>query len=161
MRTEVAPELVAPTIEPATPMATRVVVDVADGAGTSTTPSASGATATASTNSRRGMTRGGGGQAVGASGGRSTDDYEAEILRWIERHKGNAGGNLGVVTIGFTVDRRGRLSGERVVRTSGRVGLDAFTLSKLRQASPFPRPPSDVTWSRRDFVVNVDYRHRT
>ena len=117
--------------------------------------------ALAELDARRGLTRGGGAPTIGASAGRSSDDYEAQNLRWIEQHKGNAGGNLGVVTVQFTLDRRGRLSGEAVLRTSGHAGLDAFSLNKLRQAAPFPRPPASVTWPSRDFVVNIDYRRRT
>jgi TonB family protein len=157
----VASELRVRTAEPTTIVAFGTAVSPLDGETNSTTTEASEAASMASADTRQGMTRGGGGRALGASGGRSIDQYEAEVLRWIERHKGNAGGNSGVVTVGFTLDARGRLRHEWIVAGSGRSAVDALTLRKLREAAPFPRPHSAVAWRTRDFIVNIDYRsHR-
>ncbi|KAK0341594.1 hypothetical protein LTR94_025736 [Friedmanniomyces endolithicus] len=117
--------------------------------------------AQAATASRQGMTQGGAGRVVGAAGRPSADPYQALVLRWIEQHKGNASGNLGAVTVAFTLDRRGRIHSERILASSGRQGLDDLTVRKLRQASPFPRAPHDADWRTRDFVVKIDYQQRS
>lgn len=110
--------------------------------------------------SRRGLTDGGGAPTTGASAGSQIDDYYAQVLRWVEEHKRHPGGVAGVVTVAFTLDRRGRVSGERVLSSSGRRTLDAATLRQLKASQPFPRPPSDATWRTREFRVRLDYRAR-
>ncbi|MFN7129419.1 MAG: TonB family protein [Brevundimonas sp.] len=109
---------------------------------------------------RRGLTSGGAAATSGANAGAQVDDYYAQVLRWVETHKRHPGGVTGVVTVAFTLDRRGRVSDERVLTGSGRAALDAATLSQIRAAQPFPRPPSDTTWRTREFRVRLDYRPR-
>ncbi|GLK47836.1 hypothetical protein GCM10017620_08090 [Brevundimonas intermedia] len=110
--------------------------------------------------SRRGMTGGGAAATSGANAGAQVDDYYAQVLRWVETHKRHPGGVIGTVTVAFTLDRRGRVSNERVLTGSGRAALDAATLSQIRAAEPFPRPPADTTWRTREFRVRLDYRPR-
>lgn len=160
-RVDVSPELSVLPVEAQSPGSMMAAVALEGDAGALTGSPIRESGPRASASSHPGMTRGGGGQAIGASGGLSTDNYEAEVLKWIERHKGAAGGNLGVVTVGFTLDARGRLRREWIVASSGRSALDILTLRRLREAAPFPRPPAGITWRTRDFVVNIDYRVRT
>ncbi|MFN7110747.1 MAG: TonB family protein [Brevundimonas sp.] len=110
--------------------------------------------------SRRGMTGGGAAATSGANGGDQIDDYYAQVLRWVETHKRHPGGVTGLVTVAFTLDRRGRVSNERILSGSGRAPLDAATLSQIRASEPFPRPPADTTWRTREFRVRLDYRPR-
>ncbi|WP_370651888.1 energy transducer TonB [Brevundimonas sp.] len=81
-------------------------------------------------------------------------------MRWLETHKRHPGGVTGLVTVAFTLDRRGRVSNERILSGSGRAPLDAATLSQIRASEPFPRPPADTTWRTREFRVRLDYRPR-
>lgn len=118
------------------------------------------ATATGARDAQRGLTEGGAARTTGASGGAQIDDYYARVLRWVEEHKRHPGGVTGVVTVAFTLDRRGRITEERVLTGSGRAGLDAAALRQLRASAPFPRPPSDATWRTREFRVRLDYRPR-
>ncbi|WP_395943252.1 energy transducer TonB [Brevundimonas sp.] len=118
------------------------------------------ATATGARDSRRGLTEGGAARTTGASGGARIDDYYAHVLRWVEEHKRHPGGVTGVVTVAFTLDRRGRITKEQVLTGSGHAGLDAAALRQLRASEPFPRPPSDATWRTREFRVRLDYRPR-
>ena len=110
--------------------------------------------------SRQGMTGGGAAATSGANGGDQIDDYYAQVLRWVETHKRHPGGVTGLVTVAFTLDRRGRVSDERILSGSGRAALDAATLRQIKAAQPFPRPPADTTWRTREFRVRLDYRPR-
>lgn len=107
-----------------------------------------------------GATRGGGGRALGAAAAPDTDAHAVEVIAWIERHKRHPGGARGVVTVGFQLDRRGRVHRLRLVRSSGVRGLDRSALDQITTTQPFPRPASGARWSRRDFTVNIDYRAR-
>ncbi|WAC59124.1 energy transducer TonB family protein [Brevundimonas sp. SL130] len=118
------------------------------------------ASADGARDSRRGMTGGGAAATSGANAGAQVDDYYAQVLRWVETHKRHPGGVTGVVTVVFTLDRRGRVSNERILTGSGRSALDAATLSQIKAAEPFPRPSSDTTWRTREFRVRLDYRPR-
>jgi len=109
---------------------------------------------------RRGLTGGGGAATSGANGGAQVDDYYAQVLHWVETHKRHPGGVTGLVTVAFTLDRRGRVSDARILSSSGRAALDAATLSQIRAAEPFPRPPAGTTWRTREFRVRLDYRPR-
>ncbi|NBB66126.1 TonB family protein [Pseudomonas sp. ODNR1LW] len=119
-----------------------------------------GATADGAQDSRRGLTGGGAAATTGANAGAQVDDYYAEVLRWVETHKRHPGGVTGQVTVAFTLDRRGRVSNARILTGSGRAALDAATLSQIKAAEPFPRPPSATTWRTREFRVRLDYRPR-
>lgn len=110
--------------------------------------------------SRRGLTGGGAAATTGANAGAQVDDYYAQVLRWVETHKRHPGGVTGMVTVAFTLDRRGRVSNARILTGSGRAALDAATLSQIRAAEPFPRPPAGTTWRTREFRVRLDYRPR-
>lgn len=94
----------------------------------------------------------------GAQGGRHTDTYEAQVIRWLDAHKQHPGRLEGVVTLKFEVDRRGRVRDCVVTQTSGDERLDRIAQQQLRQAAPLPRPPHDVTWQTRQITVSLDYR---
>lgn len=86
------------------------------------------------------------------------DTYDAQVIRWIERHKRHPGRVNGLVTVKLTVDRRGRLLSSQVTHGSGDTALDRIAMDQLRAAAPFPRPSSDVVWRTREITVRLDYR---
>lgn len=135
-----------------TPAATEGLRGMAEGQGE--------AVATGARDSRKGLTEGGAASTSGANGGAQIDDYYAQVLRWVGTHKRHPGGVAGVVTVAFTLDRRGQISNERILSGSGRPALDAATLRQLKASQPFPRPPSDTSWRTREFRVRLDYRLR-
>lgn len=96
----------------------------------------------------------------GAQGGRHTDTYEAQVIRWLDAHKQHPGRLEGMVTLKFEVDRRGRVRDCIVTQTSGDERLDRIAQQQLRQAAPLPRPPHDVTWQTRQITVSLDYRRQ-
>lgn len=108
--------------------------------------------------SQAGLSQGHGAATLGASGQTQIDAYEATVIQWIERHKSHPGGPNGVVTLGFTLDRRGNLRASRILASSGNAALDRTALDQLKAASPFPRPPHGTTWQTRDFRVRMDYQ---
>ena len=107
-----------------------------------------------------GATQGGGGQTPGAAAAADTDAYAARVLGWIERHKRHPGGARGVVTVTFRLDRRGRVHGLRLARSSGVRALDRSATDQILATQPFPRPDAGARWSTREFTVNIDYRAR-
>ena len=108
--------------------------------------------------SEAGLTQGGGAPVVGAAAASTPDAYEAVVLAWIERHKRHPGGPSGIVTVRFVLDRRGALRASEVLASSGVSSMDHAALSQLKDAAPFPRPPSDTLWRTRNFVVRLDFR---
>lgn len=107
-----------------------------------------------------GATQGGGGQTLGAAAAADTDAYAAEVLAWIERHKRHPGDARGVVTVNFRLDRRGRVHGLRLARSSGVRALDRSAMDQILATQPFPRPDAGARWSTREFTINIDYRAR-
>jgi protein TonB len=112
----------------------------------------------ASQASEAGLTEGGGAPVIGAAAASTTDAYEAAVLAWIERHKRHPGGATGIVTVRFTLDRRGGVRASEVVASSGTGRVDQAALSQLKDAAPFPRPSPNVSWRTRDFTVRLDFR---
>lgn len=108
-----------------------------------------------------GLTSGGGARSLGGSARPEQDLYAARVIAWVEAHKGRAPHRMtGVVTVRFVLDRMGRVRESTVTASSGDRSLDALGLAAIRAASPFPRPPSGVTWRTREFNVRLDYRRR-
>lgn len=120
--------------------------------------SGAGPAGEASRSSETGLTEGGGAAAVGAAAASTPDAYEAAVLAWIERHKQHPGGPTGIVTVRFTLDRRGALRASEVLTSSGMGSVDHAALSQLKNAAPFPRPAADTLWRTRVFVVRIDFR---
>lgn len=99
-----------------------------------------------------------GSENAGARNASLVDEYEATVIRWIERHKRHPGQMQGIVTLAFSVDRRGRMRDCRIARSSGDTRLDQTALAQVNAAAPFPRPPRDVVWQTRQMQVRLDYR---
>lgn len=111
--------------------------------------------------SRAGRTQGGGAGTLGATATPNEDRYAAEVIAWVEAHKGHAAGRAtGVATIRFVLDRRGRVNDSAVFATSGDPSLDMLALDAIRNATPFPRAPATADWRTRTFLVRIDYRRR-
>lgn len=108
--------------------------------------------------SEAGLTEGGGASTVGAAAASDIDAYEAAVLAWIERHKRHPGGTVGIVTVRFTLDRRGAIRASEVAASSGVERIDHAALAQLREAAPFPRPRPGTPWRTRDFTVRIDFR---
>lgn len=83
----------------------------------------------------------GGGKAGGGAAG-----YSQRLAAWLNRHKrypepARRLRQQGMVRVSFTLDRNGRVIGQRIVASSGHRALDEEVLAMLRRASPMPKPP--------------------
>lgn len=134
--------------------------DTGDRQGTARNAEGAGSGPMSADASLAGATQGGGGQALGAAAAADTDVYFARVLAWIEQHKRHPGDAQGLVTVSFRLDRRGRVSGLRLVRSSGVRALDRSAMDQIASTQPFPRPEPGARWASREFTVNMDYRTR-
>ena len=49
-----------------------------------------------------------------------------------------------MVSLAFTIDRKGNVVSSRIEKTSGSTVLDAEALAMVKRAAPLPAPPPDV-----------------
>src|SRR5262245_43246478 len=63
-------------------------------------------------------------------------------------------GDWGTAVVAFSVDRQGRITASRIARSSGSAALDNAALELVRQAQPFPPPPSG---ERLDLILPIRY----
>lgn len=67
----------------------------------------------------------------------------------------------GIVTVRFTVDRDGNVSGVSIKRSSGHEILDRATLDLLARVAPLPRMPKSITRDSISVSLPIDYALRT
>ncbi len=67
----------------------------------------------------------------------------------------------GIVTVRFTVDRNGGVSGAAIKKSSGHEILDQATLDLLQRVAPLPRMPSTMQRDRVTLSLPIDYSLRT
>jgi TonB family protein len=99
--------------------------------------------------------------------GREEDAPPAALHSWrqaliaqIERNKRfpeNAAGRSGVATIAFDLDAGGRLTGVRLVTSSGSRALDQAALDLIQRAQPFPAPPKGLAEGELRFVAPIRF----
>jgi TonB family protein len=78
-------------------------------------------------------------------------------LARFQRYPKQAGGAGGIVSLGFSIDRQGRVVDSRIVKSSGSAVLDAEAQALVKRASPFPPPPAEVPDADLSFVVPIRY----
>ena len=67
----------------------------------------------------------------------------------------------GVVTVRFTVDRNGNVSGVSIKRSSGHELLDSATLELWQRVAPLPRMPGSMQRDNVTLSLPIDYSLRT
>lgn len=92
----------------------------------------------------------------------TSNDYASRLRAWLEAHKtyprrSRMRREEGVVHLHFAVDRKGRLLGGDVVRSSGFAALDAEALAMLGRADPFPIAPKGVRGERIEISTPVQF----
>lgn len=93
----------------------------------------------------------------------ASDGYALRVFRHIRRYKAFpaalAGkGCEGTVLARFSLTREGRIDRLTLARSSGFGELDRLALEQLRQAAPFPKPPSSAAEDALSFLVPMTYR---
>lgn len=109
-----------------------------------------------------------GGRADGRSdeaGAASLSNYKGKVLSRLHRAKryppkARRRQLEGTAVLRFTVSSDGRVSGGRIVGSSGETLLDAATMAALRRASPMPRFPSAMGGRPLTFRVPLRFEYR-
>jgi protein TonB len=97
---------------------------------------------------------------------RQQQDYYAKVMAHLARRKvypseAKKARQQGVVTVRFTVDRNGGISGANVRKSSGYELLDGVTLELLSRAAPLPRMPSSMRQDSVTLSLPIEYSLRT
>lgn len=66
-------------------------------------------------------------------------------------------GVQGVVTVGFVIDRGGKVISSQVMKSSGSDLLDTEALATLERASPLPAPPDDYPDEKPFFSIPIKF----
>jgi TonB family protein len=80
----------------------------------------------------------------------------ARLARY-NRYPAQANSAEGVVSLAFTVDRKGNVVTSRIEKTSGSNVLDAEALALLARAAPLPAPPPEVADADLKFLLPVRF----
>ena len=68
----------------------------------------------------------------------------AQRIIQIDKPKAAQGGLKGISVVGYTLDRKGNITEQWIVRSSGDDKLDARAIAILRKAAPLPAPPATI-----------------
>jgi protein TonB len=84
------------------------------------------------------------------------------VVTALERHKrypaaAQARNEKGTAELAFSLDRRGKLAGSHIVKSSGSAALDQETLELVRRAQPFPPPPDAMPGAQIDLTVPIRF----
>ena len=66
-------------------------------------------------------------------------------------------GEKGTAQLAFSLDRHGKVTASRIVKSSGSAALDQETLDLLRRAQPFPAPPAAMPGAQIDLTVPIRF----
>ncbi|EAQ04702.1 hypothetical protein OB2597_05450 [Pseudooceanicola batsensis HTCC2597] len=97
---------------------------------------------------------GSGGRAQEA-GNAAASNYPGLVMRKLSRARKPNIRTRGTATVAFSIAANGRLSGARILSSSGSSRVDQAALQVVRSAAPFPRPPSGA---QRNFSTQVIWR---
>jgi protein TonB len=84
--------------------------------------------------------------------------YAAYVRARVAGNKPAGAGHRGTASIAFGVTPSGGLAYARVSRSSGSAALDRLALGAVRQAAPFPRPPSGARPGQLRFSIAFHFR---
>lgn len=93
---------------------------------------------------------------------KAKDDYFGRVLAWLERHKRYPGEarskrNEGTAMVWFVMDRKGRVHGSKLHKTSGFPVLDEAAVKMVERASPLPAMPAEMPDQQVELVVPVEF----
>jgi periplasmic protein TonB len=99
--------------------------------------------------------------ASGASAASAAASYRGILVAHLQRFKqfpsGAPSNEQGLVQVGFTVTRNGRVTSSRVVRSSGFASIDRAALEMLQRAQPLPSFPPEMRQASDSFTAPVNF----
>ena len=96
---------------------------------------------------------------------RVAPSWQADLVKHLQQYKryptaAQAKGEQGVVLLGFSVDRSGRVLAHRIVRSSGHADLDQEVTEMIERAQPLPAFPPSMTQEKLDLTVPIRFSLR-
>jgi protein TonB len=96
---------------------------------------------------------------------RVAPSWQADLVRHLQQYKRYPSGaqgkrEQGVVLLGFSVDRNGRVLAHRIVQSSGHADLDQEVMDMIVRAQPLPAFPPSMTQSELDLTVPIRFSLR-
>ncbi len=91
--------------------------------------------------------------------------WRSRVVSMLERNKrypsaAQARREQGTAQLAFSLDRQGRVTSSRILRSSGSAALDNETLQLVRRAQPFPPPPSELSGGEISLSVPIKFNIR-
>jgi protein TonB len=91
--------------------------------------------------------------------------WKRQIVSLLERNKrypaaAQSRGERGTAELEFSLDRQGRVTASRILRSSGSAALDQETLELVRRAQPFPPPPATMPGAQVELTVPIRFNIR-
>lgn len=91
--------------------------------------------------------------------------WEAVLVKHLQQFKRYPSGaqsrnEQGIVLLGFSVDRNGRVLAHRVVQSSGHADLDNEVMAMIERAQPLPAFPASMTQAKLDLTVPIHFSLR-
>jgi len=88
--------------------------------------------------------------------------WQTSLVRQIQRYKryppqAQTRNEQGVVLLGFSLDRDGRVLAHRIVQSSGYVDLDNEVMEMIMRAEPLPPFPESMPQARLDLTVPIRF----
>lgn len=102
-------------------------------------------------------------QGLASKPSEATLSWQKAVALHLNKHKkyphdARMRGHEGVATVSFSIDRSGKIITTHLDHSSGSDLLDQEAIEVLSRASPFPRPPSDVTDLTFTFSLPIQFR---
>jgi protein TonB len=91
--------------------------------------------------------------------------WKTQVVSMLERNKrypaaARSRNEQGTAQLAFSLDRQGRVTSSKIVRSSGSTALDQESLELVRRAQPFPPPPSSLPGAEINLSVPVRFNMR-
>jgi protein TonB len=100
--------------------------------------------------------------ALSVSDANAVPNWKRLVVGALERNKrypaaARTRGEKGTAQLAFSLDRQGRVTASRIVKSSGSTALDLETLDLVRRAQPFPAPPAAMAGAQIDLTVPIRF----